>query len=478
MLYVVATGRHVGDITLDGVEILQSANIVVIKSQQTHMAQLMDKLKISNYISCDSLYDSADNFDALNNSILDQLTLLTQKYDKVAFCVLGQGTDDSTVELIAKKGMPFQFVAGVSTEADALSHACGGAVISYTATQLLLDGVQHISGNMPLVVKYIDDNFVAGELKLLLTEIYDYDTPMYVYNGQKVVLTQLEQLDRQKVNYQTAIVIQPKPLCQRQLHTYSDIGIVIQRLRAPDGCPWDKEQTHMSLRKNVVEEAYELVSAIESDDIEHIVEELGDILMQFALHTAIAVEDNEFVPSEVYSRLCNKLITRHPHVFGDLPRSATAQEALTNWEAVKKKEHKIKDLTHNLLDVPQGMSQLMRAQKLQYRAHKGGYDFENVEQAVDKLNEELGEVLQSHKQGNAQELEKEGGDLLFATVNVLRLLGVDCEIALGIASQKFVNRVIECEKILYKQGKQLTELTAEQFDQLWQEVKRNEQSQN
>ena len=250
---------------------------------------------------------------------------------------------------------------------------------------------------------------------------------------------------------------------------YNDCYEVLRILRGEDGCPWDRAQTHKSIVKNVIEEAYELTNALEQENVPNTVEELGDLLMQVLFHLEIGEDSGEYQPKDVYTALCRKLIDRHPHVFGDV-KAENADESLDVWNAQKLKEHKIKSVTENVLDVPRNMSALMRSQKIQSRASKGGYDFSDIAQAADKVREELAEFL------NAADTERqmEGGDLLFSVVNLLRLYGVDSETALLCSTDKFTARVAECERILSDEGKRLTELSQEQFDETWARAKRHD----
>ena len=258
-------------------------------------------------------------------------------------------------------------------------------------------------------------------------------------------------------------------LLGKEKFDYYDCYDVLRILRGEDGCPWDRAQTHKSIVKNVIEEAYELANALEQENAENTVEELGDLLMQVLFHLEIGEDNGEYSPEDVYTALCRKLIDRHPHVFGDV-KAANADESLDVWNAQKLKEHKIKSVTENVLDVPRNMSALMRSQKIQSRASKGGYDFSDIDQAADKVREELTEFLSA----KTAEKQMEGGDLLFSVVNLLRLSNVDSETALLRSTDKFVGRVTECERILSSEGKRLTELTQEQFDETWEKAKSND----
>lgn len=257
-------------------------------------------------------------------------------------------------------------------------------------------------------------------------------------------------------------------LLNKKTFDYNDCYEVLRILRGENGCPWDREQTHKSIVKNVIEEAYELANALENDNVPNIIEELGDLLMQVLFHLEIGEDNGEYEPSDVYTALCRKLIDRHPHVFGNV-KADNSVESLDVWNQQKLKEHKIKNTAENVLDVPRGMSALMRSQKVQSRASKGGYEFENIGQATDKVREELDEFLNASR----GQKEMEGGDLLFAVVNLLRLSGVDSETALLCSTDKFSRRVVECERILSIHGEKLQESTQERFDEVWTEAKNN-----
>lgn len=257
-------------------------------------------------------------------------------------------------------------------------------------------------------------------------------------------------------------------LLNKETFDYNDCYDVLRILRGEDGCPWDRAQTHKTIVKNVIEEAYELANALEQENVPNIIEELGDLLMQVLFHLEIGEDNGEYQPREVYTALCRKLIDRHPHVFGEI-KVNNADESLDVWTAQKLKEHKIKNTAENVQDVPRNMAALMRSQKVQSRASKGGYEFDSISQATGKVKEELDEFINA----SSEQKQMEGGDLLFAVVNLLRLSGVDSETALLLSTDKFVKRVAECERILAEQGEKLTEVSSARFDEVWTEAKHN-----
>ena len=273
-------------------------------------------------------------------------------------------------------------------------------------------------------------------------------------------------------------------------YTIEDLIAVVRRLFAPDGCPWDRVQTHESLRRNLPEEAYEAVDAIDSGRSERIADELGDVLLQVLMHSAIAERDGEFQFDDVTDNLSRKLISRHSHVFGtDTADSPDA--VLTVWDKNKMREKGHASFSETLTDVPAGLPALMRADKLQKRAAKAGFDWPDAAGAREKISEELAEVedvllkngkplyekLSAEKDAAVhREAEAEVGDLLFACVNYARLLGIDPEIALNRTNAKFIRRFTGVEGLAQKDGRKLDEMSLEEMDLLWDQVKKTEKS--
>ena len=461
MITVVGMGRRCGDLTADGMAAIEKADVVVVKSVKTHAAQAVAALR-SDAIYCDDLYENAADFDSLNDEIGKRLHSFGNK--KVAFCVVGEGADDTTVQALAGD-KNVQIVHGVSLQSAVLLGNMPAGTVIYTAQDLCAATRLF---PQPTVVKNIDDKYIASEIQLRLTTAFDVDTEVVFCCKNTVKKFPLSELVKQRFDYQAALFIAPKPLTERQTFSFGDCADVLTILCGENGCPWDRAQTHKSIIKNVIEEAYELADALEKEDTDHTVEELGDLLMQVLFHLEIGHNNGEYEPEAVYSALCRKLIDRHPHVFGEVV-ARNADESLDVWNAQKLKEHKIKGPAENVLDVPRGMSALMRSQKVQSRSSKGGYEFADVSQIVAKVKEELEEFLQA----DDDHREMEGGDLLFACVNLLRYCGVDSETALINSTEKYLNRVVECERLLAQRGLQLKALNQQQFDEIWDEAKRN-----
>jgi tetrapyrrole methylase family protein/MazG family protein len=246
---------------------------------------------------------------------------------------------------------------------------------------------------------------------------------------------------------------------------------IVAVLRAPGGCPWDIEQTHESLKRELIEECYEVIQAIENKDDANLREELGDVLLQIVFHSDIARVEKRFDLADVANEECDKMIHRHPHVFGDMPNNITSKQVLENWEDIKKVEHKGESQTESMQKIPKELPALYRADKIQAKAKKVGFDWDDVNGAYQKVAEETAEVKEAVASGNKEEIEKEVGDLLFAAVNVARMLDVDPEIALNKTSDKFMRRFAYVEKTAQEQGKRLPEMTLEEMDKLWEDAK-------
>ena len=255
-------------------------------------------------------------------------------------------------------------------------------------------------------------------------------------------------------------------------YTIDDLVEIIKILRSPGGCPWDMEQTHKSIRGNVIEEAYEVADAVDNDDSAALCEELGDLLMQVVFHAEMASESGEFTLDEVADGVCQKLVLRHPHVFSTV-KADTVDQVLNNWDAIKKEEKHQQTYTDTLTSVPRAFPALLRAAKVQKRAAKVGFDWPDATGAWDKLSEEIGELRQAEQSGNADAVAEEMGDLLFSMVNVSRFLGIDGEEALSRATDKFIARFAAMEKLATEKGLQLKEMSLEQMDALWDAIKKN-----
>lgn len=251
----------------------------------------------------------------------------------------------------------------------------------------------------------------------------------------------------------------------------NDLLKIMEVLRSPNGCPWDKVQTHESIKKSMIEESYEAIDALDSGDDKAFANELGDVLLQVVFHAQLAKERGAFDFDDVVNEICTKLITRHTHVFGK-EHAGDADEALTNWEKNKKKEKNLENYTAMLNDVPHYFPALMRAEKVQKKAKGVGFDWQEISDVYDKVYEEIDELRTAEKSGNTADIEEAYGDLLFAAVNLGRFLKVTPEIALTKASEKFIRRFAKMEEEAVRENKDLAEMSLEETDKLWNKIKK------
>ena len=248
---------------------------------------------------------------------------------------------------------------------------------------------------------------------------------------------------------------------------------VVATLRSENGCPWDRAQTHETLKSDLIEETYETIEAIDAKEPAKLQEELGDLLMQVMLHAQIAKERNDFSINDVVRSITDKLIRRHPHVFGDVDVKDT-ETVLQNWESIKRSEAGYEDRVSVLDGVPESLPGLLRAQKIQNSAARVGFDWDTVADVLPKLEEEIEEVKASVKQGDTAEIEMEIGDLLFSVVNLCRFLDVQAEEALRQAVRKFIDRFQKMEETLENRGKTFKDYDLAGLDLIWEEAKQKE----
>lgn len=258
----------------------------------------------------------------------------------------------------------------------------------------------------------------------------------------------------------------------------NDIGFLMKRLveilkelRSENGCPWDRKQTHQSLKSCLIEEAYEVIDAIERNNMEHLEEELGDLLLQVVFHSNLAEEKGLFSMEDVIQNISEKMIYRHPHVFSG-ETAKNADEALTKWENMKNKEKNNETCTESMRRIPKELPALIKSYKIQKKAANVGFDWNDITGAFEKVKEETEELLEIYRGSDKEKIKDEIGDLFFAVVNVARFLDIDPEEALNSTSNKFINRFEHIEKSAAQSGTRLQNMTLEEMDILWEEAKK------
>lgn len=301
---------------------------------------------------------------------------------------------------------------------------------------------------------------------------FDFNIPLIVYgvsdgNAEGIRKKIAAYFGTEAESHGDFLIAKQKPLTERSVYSYGDLVEIIWRLRDEDGCPWDRAQTNMTIREDAIEEAYELVEAIELDDAAKMREESGDVLLQGLFNAVIAEGDGRFSVNDVVSELCHKLVSRHTHIFGENV-AKNSEEALFYWEQAKAKEKSQKTVVDKIDAVPKTFGALQRANKVQKIVRKAGFDFATPEEAVYKIAEETDELL--HAEG--AEKEKEAGDLLFAAINVIRLFGIDPELALTRSTNTFIKRFSYVEQKAAEHGKKVAECSIEEMTEWYDEYKR------
>ena len=471
MITVIGRGVQCGDLTKRGEEEIVKAaregRKIVVRTANTASYQTVLDLGVP-HINLDTVYEKSRNFATLSKNL--SKAVFEQGEDCV-YLVDGAASEDNSVKALLKRTRGnLRIIEGVSKVTAIVSKAklknC-----SYTATSAyeLLEREGNLA--LPLVVYDLDDRGLAGDIKLILGEKYGEETGVSFFKNGNVKKIPLYQLDWQKeYDYTCALVVGEQSLLEKTRFSLEDLKEIILRLRAPDGCPWDKVQTNESIKMSAVEEAYELVDAIDSNDDEKILEEAGDLLLQTVFHAVMKEETGAFTLTNVLTNLCQKLITRHTHVFGE-DKAKDEKGALGVWEENKRKEKGQDTFAKSVNDVPKCFPAAMRAQKVGKRAGKAGLDFKDVESAKEALLSELQEFTLAYESGNATETEKELGDLLFSAVNVGRKAGCDCEKALKESCERFAKRFTLAESKAIADGKTVTELSAEAWDEYYQKAK-------
>lgn len=425
--------------------------------------------------SFDDLYESAEDFAQVYQAIAERVLELGRRPEGVIYAVpghplVGEAAVRQVLQRARESGLPVRVVDGVSFVEVALT-ALG--LDALEPGLQVCDGIEvaalhhpPLNPDLPALIGQVYSRRLASDLKLTLMNQYpDEHSVTLIFaagtDAQRLIQLPLYELDHHEVDHLTTLYIPPLP----PVSSFEGLQETIAHLRAPDGCPWDREQTHESLRSNLLEEAYEVAAAIDAGDMKGLREELGDLLLQIVLQTQIATEEGEFRMADVIAAIDRKLKRRHPHVWGGQKVNG-AQEVLARWEHLKQKERAGKG---SLLDgVPQAVPALLQAHIYGERAARVGFDWDRPEEVARKVREEMAEVEAAR---TPEEVEAEVGDLLFAVANWARHLGVEPETALRKANARFAARFRAMEELARQRGLDMTRMTIAELDRLWEEIK-------
>ncbi|MCR3955688.1 MAG: nucleoside triphosphate pyrophosphohydrolase [Gudongella sp.] len=482
-IFIVGLGPgNMDDLTLGAIGRMEGGKPNYLRTEKHPSVQYMRDKGIG-FTAYDNIYDQADSFEEVYGKIVSMLLEAAEKYGEINYYVPGNPmVAENTVRmLLGQNHCQIQIVSGMSFIEPVLEIAQADPVEGLK----ILDGIGlegfQVDINSHQIFTQVYNNRVMSEVKLVLMDIFPEDYAVILVHkggmGESEIVERvpLHQIDRsEQIGSLTSLFVPRLDKNKWGIHDFSDIQGIMKRLRAEDGCPWDREQDHLSIRGAVLEEAYELVEALQEDDPEHIVEELGDLLLQVVFHTQIGHENGDFNPIQVTSSLANKLITRHPHVFFE-KNVDNSGEVVYNWNKIKYANRNITTLSEKLRNIPR-LPALLRSFKVQEKAADVGFDWDVIAGPSDKVGEELAEVLEAaslHGPGS-HIVESEIGDLLFAAVNLSRFLEVNPEVALGRTIEKFTKRLEEMEYMADRMGIVMEEMTLEELDSLWDKVKLRE----
>ncbi|MGH2582394.1 MAG: nucleoside triphosphate pyrophosphohydrolase [Anaerolineales bacterium] len=431
--------------------------------------------------SFDELYESEENVEEVYRKIVSRVLELSAGPRGVIYAVPGHPfVAEATAPEIARRaraaGIPVRVVAGLSFVEPVLA-ALGSDLLPQTSIvdALELSTLHHplFPPNAPALVAQLYSKDLAAEVKLTLMSLFPDEHGVRLIHAagtddEFIEDLALFEIDRSPhISALTALYVPPLG----ESTSFEEFQELIAHLRAPEGCPWDREQTHQSLRRNLIEEAYEVLEALDSEDPEAMQEEFGDLLVQIVLHAQIATEAGEFKMADVLNRIIVKLIARHPHVFGDA-HLKDSEAVIANWEHLKADERKAKGEERGVLDgVSAALPALSQAEAYQARAARVGFEWPKIEGVLSDVAEEIDEMKAAE---TAEERESEFGDILFALVNLSRWLKIDPEAALRAANRRFRDRFAYVEAGAKAQGRELKGMTLEEMDALWDESKKKQ----
>ncbi|MBB6455251.1 tetrapyrrole methylase family protein/MazG family protein [Salirhabdus euzebyi] len=436
------------------------------------------------FFSFDSVYENHDDFEAVYEEIVDALLVEATNKD-IVYAVPGHPMlAERTVKLLLEK-----------EKEDANLHITlkgGQSYLDSMFSALKIDPIEgfqfidatsfdrfHLQYGNHLIFSQVYDQMIASEVKLALLEDLPHDFLVYIVNAagteeEWVKEVPLFELDR-TISISNLMSIYVPPVDKKyRTHQFTSLREVIAELRGPNGCPWDQKQTHDSLRPYLIEEAYEVIEAINEKDDTQLADELGDVLLQIMLHSQIGEEAGYFTVDDVIRNITEKMIRRHPHVFQKT--SVTGEEdVLTNWEEIKKKEKGNKGNKQSLLEgIEKSLPALLYAKELQAKAAKVGFDWNNPEPMWEKVTEEIKEFKEVIENSNLQAQEEEFGDILFSLINIARFYRIDPELALFRTNKKFQSRFQYMEHKIKANGNELLNMTLKEMDHYWELAKKAE----
>lgn len=467
---------HIDQLTLQAWRILEQADEVYLRTSRHPLTQ--DLPHTPTYHSFDNLYDTATNFESLYQTITDRIIELGQRPQGVIYAVpghpmVGENTPLLILKAAKQLNIPITIIDGLSfIEPSLRTLEIDGIEGLQLHDAIEIAQVYHPSLNpdQPALIAQVYNQSVASDLKLTLMNQYPDDYPVTLLHGagtsegilEKITLYELDRSTH--IAHMTTLYIPPMKIPS----SFAALQNIMAHLRSSEGCPWDRKQTHRSLRPYLLEETYEILEAIDADNPQELAEELGDVLLHIVFQSQIATDDGEFYITEVVSKVIDKMVRRHPHIWGDIDVE-DADHVVRNWEAIKKQEDTTKPKRDSQLDgVPKGLPALTQAFRLQERAAGVGFDWAKIDPVIAKVHEEINEIK---SETDPVEQAKEFGDLLFAVVNWIRWSDLDPESVLRETNTRFRRRFAYIENKANQNKSSISDLTLEEMDTFWEAAK-------
>lgn len=459
--------------------LIQSKHVYLRTKEHPVIAELLDEgLQFQSF---DSIYEKYESFEEVYEEISMKLLELA-KEDSIVYAVPGHPlVAERTVQILMERGQHHHVKVEIKGGQSFLDPLFAAVNLDPIEGFQLLDATRlrkdEIEVRHHLIIGQVYDRFMASEVKLTLMELLPAEYEVYIVtaagsSNEVVKKVPLFELDREvSVNNLTSVYVPPVKNEVVLYKQFSKLRSIIAMLRGPNGCPWDKKQTHQTLKKYLIEECYELIEAINEEDIDHMIEELGDVLLQVMLHAQIGEDDGYFSIDDVIESISAKMIRRHPHVFADR-HAETAEDVVKNWEEIKKAEKEEEEVPSLLAQVGMHLPNTLRAYEIQKEAAKVGFDWDKVEDAWAKVKEEIEEFAIEVGAGNKEKLVQEYGDILFAIINVARFHHINPEEALFETNQKFIRRFAFVEEQVQRSGKDFSDFQLSELDHFWDEAKK------
>ncbi|MGI6345111.1 MAG: nucleoside triphosphate pyrophosphohydrolase [Bacillota bacterium] len=479
-LFIVGLGPgELGNISVKSWRLLNSGLPVLLRTSEHPAVPELTAAGIA-WSSCDDLYEQSASFADVYEAIWQRLQEWLQQHQQVIYAVPGHPlVGEYAVALILERAADSGLRVSLSSSMSSLEAVYEAVSVDPNEGLLITDALDGdellIYPACNVIYLQVYDRLIASTLKLNLLEVYPDQWEVVIVQGAgtdqlRTTRLPLWQLDHQEYDHLTSVFVPRCPDVGTAGQRLEELAAVMETLRSPEGCPWDRQQTHVSLKPYLLEEAYEVLEAIDQNDMHKLADELGDLLLQVVFHAQIARENGEFALDKPIELIVAKLRRRHPHIFGDVTVTSAA-EVQENWEKIKAEERTGQQLESLLATVPRNMPALLQAYKLQQKAAQVGFDWPDVTGAWAKVHEEMAEVDAAVHSQSPDQIRQEVGDLLFAVVNVARFLDAEPESALLSTISKFRRRFTHLENRAKQAGRSLDDYDLEQLDVWWEEAK-------